>query len=180
MKLELNQWWRVMAPRLTVLVSTADKDGNHNAAPFSFCMPVSIDPPLLAIASAHKRDTLANIRETGQFVVNVPGEMLVAAVEKCGQPFPKGESEIIASGLAPGKSETINAPFVQEAVAYFECALEWEKDAGDHVIVVGRILNAVVKDEFWTEDGFAFQDAMPLLHLSGRNFTAGDRLITVS
>ncbi len=179
MKLELKDFYRVMSPRLTVLVSTADKDGRHNAAPFSFCMPVSIDPPLLAIASAHKRHTLANIKETGQFVVNIPGEMLVAAVEKCAEPLPKGESEIIASGLAPGRSETIGAPFIQDAVAYFECALEWVKDAGDHEVVVGRVLNAVVKDEYWSEDGFAFQEAMPLLHLSGRNFTAGDRLIMV-
>ena len=172
-----KDWYRAMAPRLTVLVSTADAEGNHNAAPFSFCSPVSADPPLLMISSAFKRHTLANIRETREFVVNIPGELLVAAVQKCSDPMPKGESEIFASGLAPGTSETVKAPFIQDGVAYFECRLEWEKEAGDHVIVVGRVLKAVVKDEFWVDGSFDFLNALPVLHVGGRTFTVGDRLI---
>jgi flavin reductase (DIM6/NTAB) family NADH-FMN oxidoreductase RutF len=177
MNLDVNHFYRAMAPRLTVLVSTADSQGNHNAAPFSFCSPISTDPPLLMISSAFKRHTLANIRETGEFVVNIPGELLVAAVQKCGDPLPKGESEIFAAGLAPGTSEFVGAPYIQDAVAYFECRLEWEKDAGDHAVVVGRVLKAVVKDEFWNDDSFDFQDALPVLHVGGRTFTVGDRMI---
>ncbi len=177
MKLEPKQWYRAMAPRLTVLVTTVDKEGNHNAAPFSFCMPVSVDPPLVAIASAHKRHTLANIRETKQFVINIPGEWLVAAVWKCADPLPKGQSELEHTGLRPGQSEKVAAPFVVDSAAYFECELEWEKDAGDHVIVVGRIVNAVVKDEFWANGELDFRTALPLLHLGGRRFTVGEREI---
>lgn len=177
MQLDVKDFYRAMAPRLTVLVSTADAQGNHNAAPFSFCSPISIDPPLLMVSAAFKRHTLANIRETNEFVVNVPGELLVAAVQKCGEPLPKGESEIFAAGLAPGTSEMVKAPFIQEAVAYFECCLEWEKDAGDHTIVVGRVLKVVVKDEFWVDSAFDFQNALPVLHVGGPTFTVGDRLI---
>jgi flavin reductase (DIM6/NTAB) family NADH-FMN oxidoreductase RutF len=166
-----------MAPRLTVLVSTIDGEGNQNAAPFSFCMPVSVDPPLLTIGIAHKRHTLANIRETKQFVVNVCGEWLVAAVWKCSDPIPKGHSEFTHTGLLPGECEKVKAPYVMDSAAYFECELEWEKDAGDHVVVVGRVVNAVVKDEFWVEDQLDFQTALPLLHLGGRRFTVGEREI---
>ncbi len=177
MKLEIKDWYRAMAPRLTVLVSTIDGEGNHNAAPFSFCMPVSVDPPLVAIASAHKRHTLANIRETKQFVINIPGEWLVAAVWKCADPLPKGESELVATGLTAGESEFVKAPYIADCAVYFECELAWEKDAGDHVVVVGRVLNAVVKDEFWVDGKLNWQEALPLLHIGGRHFTVAEREI---
>lgn len=172
--------YRFMAPRLTLLVSTIDKAGATNCAPFSFCMPVSADPPMAAIASAHKRHTLANIRETKEFVLNLPPEELVAAVWLCGNPFPKGVSEITEAGLTPVASKMVAPPRLAECAAWFECRLEWEKDAGDHSIVVGRIVAAEVKDEFVEDGGFAFEVAKPLLHLGGVRFTVGERRILVA
>jgi flavin reductase (DIM6/NTAB) family NADH-FMN oxidoreductase RutF len=177
MKLDSNVWYRAMAPRLTVLVSTADKDGRTNVAPFSFCMPVSMEPPLIAVSMAPKRHTLANIRETGEFVVNLPGEWLVAAVWKAGDPIPKEESEFDHTGLRPGAAETVKVPFVKDCTGYFECKTEWERDAGDHVVVVGRVTNAVVKDELWVDGDLDFQNALNLLHLGGRRFTVAEREI---
>jgi len=177
MKLDMKDWYRAMAPRLTVLVTTIDAEGNHNAAPFSFCMPVSADPPLIAISSAHKRHTLANIRATKEFVVNIPGEWLVAAVWKCADPLPKGESELAYTGLRPGDCEFVKAPYVRDCIAHFECELEWEREAGDHVIVVGRVVNAIVKDELWVDGALDFPNALSLLHLGGRRFTVAEREI---
>ena len=68
MLIELDKWYKIMAPRTTVLVSTVDAQGRTNAAPFSFVMPVSGKPPILAVAMAPTRHTLANIKETGDFV----------------------------------------------------------------------------------------------------------------
>ena len=179
MKIETKKWYRFMAPRLTVLVSTCDKEKRANAAPFSFCMPVSVDPPLLAIASAFKRHTLANIRETKQFVINIPGEDQLEGLWKCSEPLEKGEDEIAYAGLTPVSSRIVHPPCIAECAAWFECELEWEKDAGDHVIVVGRVVNAEARDEFVMENGgFNIAAAKPLLHVGGRNFTIGERRVT--
>ncbi len=168
-----------MAPRLTLLVSTCDKDGNPNAAPFSFVMPVSMEPPLAAIASAHKRHTLANIRETGQFVLNLPTEDIINQLHVCSDPFDKGVNEIEEAGLTEVKSALVRPPRVAECVAWFECELEWEKEAGDHVVVIGKIVKAEAKDEFMKDGSFDLAAARPLLHVTGTNFALAERFIHV-
>lgn len=64
--------YRILAPRPTIIVTTVNRKGEVNAAPFSFTMPVSMDPPLIAFASVTSHHTYKNIKETGEFVVNIP------------------------------------------------------------------------------------------------------------
>jgi len=179
MELQGHEFYRFMAPRLTLLVSTCDKEGNPNAAPFSFVMPVSINPPLAAISTAHKRHTLANIRETGQFVLNLPIESIIEKLHVCSDPFDKGVNEIKEAGLTEMKSVVVKPPRVEECAAWFECELEWEKEAGDHVIVIGKIVKAEVKDEFMKDGAFDLAGAKPLLHVTGTNFALAERIVHV-
>lgn len=72
MKVDLSSWYKFLSPRAVVLIATQDKKGNSNAAPFSFVMPASVEPPLVAFCSDPEHHTVANIRETGDFTVNVP------------------------------------------------------------------------------------------------------------
>jgi flavin reductase (DIM6/NTAB) family NADH-FMN oxidoreductase RutF len=65
--------YRILAPRPTIIVTTVNKGGEVNAAPFSFTMPVSMNPPLIAFASVTTHHTYRNIKETGEFVVNIQG-----------------------------------------------------------------------------------------------------------
>ncbi|MDI6821357.1 MAG: flavin reductase family protein [Actinomycetota bacterium] len=176
MKLELGNFYKILAPRPAVLISTIDARGRTNAAPFSFVMPVSRTPPLIAFALAPQRHTLANIRETREFVVNIAPEEILDELWICGKSFPKGVSEIRESGLTERKSKIVKAPGIEECIGWFECTLEFEKEAGDHVIVVGRVLNAEVKDEFFREGEFDLLKAKPLMHLGGENFAIPERI----
>ena len=72
MKIEVSNWYRVLTPRAVVLISTVNKKGISNAAPFSFVMPVSVEPPMIAFASDPEHDTISNIKETRDFAVNIP------------------------------------------------------------------------------------------------------------
>ena len=89
MEIEPQGFYEILSPRCTVLVSTVDGEGRSNAAPFSFVMPASSDPPLLVLAVVPTRDTLANIRETGDFVLNIVPEPLLEALWVCSKPFPR-------------------------------------------------------------------------------------------
>lgn len=175
-----GKFYRALAPRLCVLVTTRDKDGNSNAAPFSFVMPVSVRPPLVAIASAHKRDTLANIRETKNFVLNVPPAAIVEQLWECSQALPRGVSEIKEAGLTEVASKMVKSPRIGECVAWYECELEWEKEAGDHIVVIGRVVKAEVKDEFFTEGHLDVVGAEPLMHVSGKSFMVAGKEVTAS
>ena len=179
MELPGSRFYRILAPRPVVLVSTRSKNGIANAAPFSFVMPVSMDPPLVAIASQPAHDTMNNIRETKEFVINIPPESVMNQLWKCSEKFPADVSEIAEAGLTEASSREVNAPRVKECIGWFECKMDFDQVAGDHVLVVGKVLTAEVKDEYWSEEGFDLLKARPLLHLSGKKFALATDINTV-
>ncbi len=177
MELEVTNFYEILSPRCTVLISTADKDGKSNAAPFSFVTPVSSNPPLLLFAAAPARHTLANARETGEFVLNIVPESLLDKLWVCSKAFPKGVSEIKEAGLTERKSREVRAPSIEECVAWIECRLEFEIEAGDHVLVVGRVVHAECRDEFITRGEFNVARAKPVMHVRGRRFVVAERVV---
>lgn len=162
MQIDLAKWYKILAPRATVLVSTVDAQGNSNAAPFSFVMPVSTKPPVIAIAMVATRHTLANIRETGDFVVNLAGEKLLTQLMVCARPLPRGTSEIKEAGLHEEKAKAVSSPRIKECFAWFECKLREIVEAGDHLIVLGDIVTA--------ESAADQAAAKLLLHIGGPDF----------
>ncbi len=175
MELKTENFYRIVAPRPTVLISTTD-GVNSNAAPFSFVMPVSVKPALIAFSCGHGKDTLANIRKTKEFVVNVPSSEILDAVWVCSKKFPNDVNEIIKSGLTERKSKKIKPPSIDECIAWFECKLEFEKDMGDHVLIVGEVLNVEVIDEISKDEGFDVLERV-LMHLTGRDFTVSGKIL---
>jgi flavin reductase (DIM6/NTAB) family NADH-FMN oxidoreductase RutF len=180
MDLEVGNFYNALAPRPVALVSTIDSEGNVNAAPFSFVMPVSMDPPLVAFASAHERDTLDNIRETGEFVINIPPEEILERLWTCGKKFPKGIDEIKKSGLTETPSDKVNPPRIMECIAWFECKLFKEFEAGDHVILLGEVLTAAVEDRIIDDKGnLDIRSVNVLTHLGGPEFAVPKKVVKV-
>jgi len=177
MELEPRNFYEILSPRCTVLISTADSEGKPNAAPFSFVTPVSTNPPLVLFAAAPTRHTLANARESGEFVLNIVPEHLLDKLWVCSRPFPRGVSEIGEAGLTERRSRAVNPPSIEECVAWIECRLEFEREAGDHVLVVGRVVHAECKDEFMSKGEFDISRAKPLMHIRGRRFAAPQQVI---
>ena len=179
MEIATTGFYEVLSPRCVVLISTVDKDGKSNAAPFSFVTPVSSDPPLVLYASNPKRHTLDNTRDTGEFVLNLVPEGILERLWTCSKAFPKGVSEIEKAGLTERKSKKVKAPSIEECIAWIECTLEFEKEAGDHTLVVGRVVHAECKDEFMAKNEFDVTKAKPLMHIRGKRFAVPDRVVQV-
>jgi flavin reductase (DIM6/NTAB) family NADH-FMN oxidoreductase RutF len=102
MKLRSANFYEILSPRCTVLISTQDRKGRPNAAPFSFVTPVSSDPPLVLFVAKRQGHTLANVRETGQFVLNIVPEQLLDKLWICSRLFPRGINEIGNPALPKG------------------------------------------------------------------------------
>ena len=90
MEINPSGFYEILSPRCAVLVSTVDKEGRANAAPFSFVTPVSANPPLVLYAAASQRHTLANTRETGDFVLNIVPEGILDKLWVLLQGIPQG------------------------------------------------------------------------------------------
>lgn len=178
MKTNLSKWYSILSPRPTILVSTISKKGISNAAPFSFVMPVSMNPPIITFASAPKRHTLKNIREAGDFAVNIPSARLIKEVWACSESLPEGVSEIKKSGLTEVKSKKIKSPKIKECFARFECRFLSEYEAGDHIVVVGEILDTEVDDDVFEDDLFDLKKASPLMHVGSEEFVTPGDIIT--
>jgi flavin reductase (DIM6/NTAB) family NADH-FMN oxidoreductase RutF len=168
--------YRILAPRPTIIVTTVNKGGEVNAAPFSFTMPVSMNPPLIAFASVTTHHTYKNIEETGEFVVNIPNEDILKELWITGEKFPQEVNEIEKAGLTQIASKKVLPPKIGECIASIECKVQWIKKAGDHDIIVGESVQVEVQENMLKEGLLDVENAKPILHLGGVNFVVGDHL----
>ena len=168
--------YRLLAPKPTIIVTTKSNEGKVNAAPFSFTMPVSINPPLIAFASVPTHHTFKNIDDTGEFVVNIPNENILDKLWITGDKFPEGVNEIEKAGLTQLDSIEVSPPRIEECVAHMECKVQWIKDSGDHKMIVGEVLHAYAARNVLKDGLLDVENIKPVLHLGGVNFVVGDHL----
>lgn len=174
MELELSQFYRVMAPRTTIIITTINREGHINAAPFSFTMPVSVKPPLLAVASVPTHHTYHNLQETGEFVVNLPGAEILEQLWITSESFPEGVNELEKAGLTTRESLLVGAPGIEECVAQLECKVVNDQECGDHHLVVGEVVRVTARNGILLEGLLDVENTKPVLHLGGKDFVVGD------
>jgi flavin reductase (DIM6/NTAB) family NADH-FMN oxidoreductase RutF len=143
-------------PRPIAFVSTIGANGVNNLAPFSYFTVLSSKPPILGFGIGSKRDggkkdTLANLEFSGDFVINVVTENLVEAMNQTSGDYPPEVDEFQVAGLTPGKSDLVQSPRVTESPINIECKLKQILQFGDapriNRFVVGEAVRIHVKKE---------------------------------
>ncbi|MCP9627256.1 flavin reductase family protein [Rhodopseudomonas palustris] len=134
-------------PRPIAWVVTRAPDGCVNAAPYSFFNMFGSDDPVIALGILARpgspKDTAANIRDTGEFVVNLVPFDLVAAMNATCVDAPPEIDELAYAGLATLPSVAIAPPRIAASPVAFECKLTHLLDTGPgQSLVVGQILHA--------------------------------------
>lgn len=140
-----------IVPRPIAFVSTVGAAGVTNVAPFSYFVPLASRPPLVGISinarAGAPKDTLRNLRETGDFVVNIVHAALLERMVRASGEWTADVSEFELTGLTPAPSERVRAPRVGEARIHLECRRYQEVDLGDTTLVIGEIVLAHADDE---------------------------------
>jgi len=118
----------LVAPRPIGWISTVDSAGRPNLAPFSYYNVVSADPPVVVFAPNEARegspkDTLRNVREVGEFVVNVAEARLREQINATSRAFPRGVDEFVQCGLTAVPSRAVRPPRVGECRVCLECTV---------------------------------------------------------
>lgn len=147
----------LVTPRPIALVTTASSTGNINAAPFSFFNLMGSRPPMCVFAPGNReegtpKDTVLNIRETNEFVVNLVDERIAEAMNICATSIPFGENELELSGLTAAKSSIVTPPRIEEAPASLECAVHDILEIEQNRMVIGLIKRVHVRDEIYDEE----------------------------
>ncbi|WGI17324.1 flavin reductase family protein [Methanonatronarchaeum sp. AMET-Sl] len=171
MNVSLDKYYGLISPRPTVCISTVDSDGNSNLAPYSFLTPLSFDPPLIVIGVGEGKDTLVNAREIGDFVVTPLTEEWMVEGIKTGKSLPKGESEFELAGLNTVSSEKIDSPSVAEAKVNIECEYYDEFEVGDHILLVGEVVNISASEDAVKNSRLAIENLGAVGHISGEEFS---------
>lgn len=151
-------------PRPIAWVSTQDANGCNNLAPFSYYTGIASHPPTLCISVAHHskretghKDTLQNILETREFVVNVVTEATAHAMQTTADDHPADIDEFDIAKVAASPSITVRPPRVAESPACFECKLydtvQIGEGAGSSVLVIGEVTHIFVRDDVRNERG---------------------------
>jgi flavin reductase (DIM6/NTAB) family NADH-FMN oxidoreductase RutF len=148
-----------IVPRPIAFVSTVSRAGVRNLAPFSFFTAASANPPVVCFApmvrgsDGQQKDTLRNVEETGEFVVNIVSEDFVEKMNICSAEFPPDVDEWEKSGLTPVASECVKPGRVQESRFQMECKLvdvvSVSKQPLGGSLVLGEVLRFHVADELF-------------------------------
>jgi len=164
-----------VVPRPIPFVSTMSSAGQVNLAPFSYYNAISSEPPLVTIAISDRtddpKDTLRNIRETREFVVNVVSEPLLDAMVRTAGEWPRATSEFGPSGLTPAPSERVRPPYVAESPLQLECVLHRDIPLGNSILVVGEVVLARVRDDVMVEGRIDPEKLAPVGRLGGELYS---------
>jgi flavin reductase (DIM6/NTAB) family NADH-FMN oxidoreductase RutF len=163
----------LVVPRPIAWVSTLSEWGVANIAPHSYFTVLAPNPPTVCFSSSGEKDTVRNVRFTGDFVVNVVGEALAEAMNLTAADFPPDESEFLAAGLTAAPSSLVRAPRLAEAPAAMECRLVQVLEVGrtpNHV-VIGEVVRFHIAASVWREGRVDMTGLRPVGRLAGSGYS---------
>jgi flavin reductase (DIM6/NTAB) family NADH-FMN oxidoreductase RutF len=172
-------------PRPIAWVSSVADNGILNLAPFSFFNVASVKPPVLGFSPLvdeirQDKDTLANIRETGEFVVNIVSHKLAEKMNQTSAAYASDIDELDCAGLAAVASATVRPPGVAESLVRFECRLRqlicFGSDPYAGSLILGDVCHIYVHEDIYS-DGIVDVDRLDAFGRLAGNFytTTRDR-----
>ena len=166
-----------IVPRPIAWVSSIGNNGSLNLAPFSFFNGIGGNPPTLMISvglrKGQPKDTLRNVQENGEFVVNMVSEALGPQMNLTAGEYDYEVDEFALAGLTAAPCDLIKPPRVGEAAVAMECrATQFVQVTGTtYTVIFGQILRYHIQDGLLRPDGLIDADAMrPLARLGGDQY----------
>lgn len=165
-------------PRPIAWVTSMGGSGLVNAAPFSYFNVASIEPMLVSVAVMRKpdgirKDTARNIRETGEFVVNMVDVHNVDAMNQTSADYPSDVSEAAALGLELQPSAAVQVPRLAASRIHFECKLHQIVELGSPTasdLILGEVVHVHVEDALYHNGRIDAQAYAPVSRLAGQSY----------
>lgn len=171
-----------VGPRPIALVATRAPEGHHNGAPMSFFNVFSHDPAIIALgiqprADGREKDTVANIRRTGEFTINMVDMALSRTMLICGLGVESDIDEFALAGetVAPGAS--ISAGWLPASPCAMECRVDRLIEYPRRLLVLGEVVHMHVRRDCLDEEGRYVDPEIyqPIARLHADNYIVSDR-----
>jgi flavin reductase (DIM6/NTAB) family NADH-FMN oxidoreductase RutF len=154
-RLRFDPFKAIVAPRPIGWVTSMNRNGQVNLAPYSFFNGVNSRPNLVMFASEGRKDSVSFIAETGEFVCNLATWDLRDAMNATAAPLPRGVSEMERAGLASAPSRLVKPPRVAASPCALECKLikivameTFDNEPVDCHVVFGQVIGVHIDDRF--------------------------------
>jgi flavin reductase (DIM6/NTAB) family NADH-FMN oxidoreductase RutF len=159
----------IVAPRPIGWVSTISADGRVNLAPYSHFNIFHDEPPILIFGSGREKDSVRNVRDTGEFVWNLATYPLAQEMNISSADFPHGANEMDYAGLEAAPSTLVRPPRVALSPAAFECKVIDVQNMKDRhgtrlpgLLITGEVVGIHIRPEFLKDGLFDTAAAQPL------------------
>lgn len=175
-----NPFNAMITPRPIGWISSRSSDGIANLAPYSFFNGIAYEPPQVMFATTgakpdqtDTKDSLANIRETGVFCVNIVEYAARDAMNASSEALDKEVDEFAHAGITAAECDTINCPRVADAPAALECKLTQIVDlpGAYNRLVLGEVTGIHIRDNCLKDGRFDVTTYQPLARLGYRDYT---------
>ena len=184
-----NPFNALIVPRPIGWISSRGSDGVDNLAPYSFFNGVAYTPPQVMFATTGTKpdrdgtkDSLANIRETGVFCVNVVAQAMTDAMNASSATLPAEQSEFDHAGLERVECETIGCARVAGPPAALECRMSRivEIEGAHNAICIGTVTGIHLDDACLVDGKFDITLFRPLARLGYRDYAVVSEAFTLS
>ncbi|MGP3698713.1 flavin reductase family protein [Rhodobacter sp. NSM] len=176
-----NPFNAIVTPRPIGWISTRGPKGD-NLAPYSFFNAVAYVPPQVMFASTGAKDSLAALRETGVFCVNIVEEAALARMNATSAAFPRGTDEFTEAGVARAECLTVPCPRVADAPASLECRVTQviELLGRDNFLILGEVTGIHLRDDCLREGRFDVTAFRPMARLGYRDYAVVREVIELA
>jgi flavin reductase (DIM6/NTAB) family NADH-FMN oxidoreductase RutF len=159
----------IVAPRPIGWISTVDRAGRVNLAPYSFFNGFGSNPPIVGFSSEGRKDSLTNAEATGEFVCNLATEELAEAMNRTSAPVAAGVDEMALAGLAAAPSKNVCPPRVARSPAALECRVtqimqltDIDGRTLDNYLVLGQVIGVHIRRDYIKDGRFDTAAARPI------------------
>jgi flavin reductase (DIM6/NTAB) family NADH-FMN oxidoreductase RutF len=175
-----NPFNAIVTPRPIGWIATRGQDGSENLAPYSFFNAVAYVPPQVMFASTSAKpdrdgtkDSVANIRETGVFCVNIVEYAMRDAMNLTSGPWPREVDEFAKAGIAREECRTIPCSRVANAPASLECRLTQivQLPGEANFVVFGEVTGVHLRDDCLKDGVFDVLSFNPLTRMGYRDYS---------
>lgn len=161
----------IVVPRPIAWISTRSAAGVDNLAPHSYFTIASTQPPVVQFTSIGLKDTLRNVRETGEFVVNVTTRDLASAANVTSTNVPPEQSEFEAVDLEREPSTIVRPPRVRASPVALECRVIDERAFPASTVVFGEVVHIAVHADVLRDGRVAIDRLDPVARLGNADWT---------
>lgn len=152
-KIEFDKPGNFLYPLPAVLVTCKGTDGKDNIITIAWTGTVCSDPPMIYISVRKERYSYPMIKESGEFVINLPSEDIVYALDRAGCTTGLKTDKFSDCKLTRAESFKVSAPSIAEAPVCIECKVTQVLELGTHDMFLAKVISVSVDEKYLDDKG---------------------------